>query len=68
MIAEYDDEEGSEDESFNEEGDPEEQSDEDGSEDGSDESMEDVDKQEVKALQKEVGDVNMKEGRSKRRK
>jgi len=29
--------------------------------------MEDVDKQEVKALQKEVGDVNMKEGRPKRR-
>ena len=70
MVGDYDDEEESEDESFKEDGGDSLDDEESGEveDEGSDVQMidSDVDKKELKALQKEAGNIDLKGGRPKR--
>ncbi len=70
MVGDYDDEEESEDESFKEDGGESLDEEESGEveDEGSDVQMidSDVDKKELKALQKEAGNIDLKGGRPKR--
>ena len=70
MVGDYDDEEESEDESFKEDGGDSLDEEESGEveDEGSDVQMidSDVDKKELKALQKEAGNIDLKGGRPKR--